>query len=121
MTFGNSSLTGVVLTSSSGTYTNVFIHGTQRIDIQGLALGRNSVIINHPGIIKGLGSGVTTNHSLKLEYADELSVVDFPGTSFTYFPQQNPPQINPLDPILGQSCPEGTHYSWFRAQCIPFP
>jgi surface protein len=85
----SSSLTGVTFTATSGNPPNVTIHGVQRIPLESLNSGLNSVEITHPGIKSALNSGNTISHSLQLEHAGGLSVVSTTGTP--YVPPPPPP------------------------------
>jgi hypothetical protein len=85
MPLRSSSLTKMTFTATSGTTT----HGAQEIDLKGLSLGANSVIITDPGIKSALSSGNTINHSLQLEYGGGLSVVKFDGTPYVPTPILN--------------------------------
>ena len=125
----SSSFTALSLKAYSGTSPNVVTHGEQTIPVSSLNSGANSIRINEQAIITALQSGTTITPSLRCEYGNGLSIVDVPGTPYTYIPP--PPLLSLLangvtikyngDPSVVQNStakfiyenPRGTGMEWF--------
>jgi|688.fasta_scaffold405107_2 surface protein len=125
----SSSFTALSLKAYSGTSPNVVTHGIETIPVSSLTSGANSILINEPAIITALQSGTTITPSLRCEYGNGLSIVEVPGTHYTYIPP--PPLLSLLangvtikyngDPSVVQNStatfiyedPRGTGPEWF--------
>jgi surface protein len=128
----SSSFNALSLKAYSGTSPNVVTHGEQTIPVSSLTSGTNSILITEQAIINALQSGVTITPSLQCDYGNGLSIVEVPGTPYTYIPPPPPPSLLSLlangvtikyngDPSVVQNStakfiyenPRGTGMEWF--------